>query len=33
MQRDSDMLMAVSHVRLNFVKRSTSKSIAVLQQV
>ena len=33
MQRDSDMLIAVSHVRLYFVKRSTSESIAMLQQV
>ena len=33
MQRDSDMLIAVSHVRLYFVKRSTTESIAMLQQV
>jgi len=33
MQRDSDMLIAVSHVYLYFVKRSTSGSIAMLQQV
>jgi len=33
MQRDSDMLIAVSHVHLYFVKRSTSESIAMLQQV
>ena len=33
MQRDSDMLIVVSHVRLYFVKRSTSDSIAMLPQV
>ena len=33
MQRDSDMLIAVSHVHLYFVKRNTSESIAMLQQV
>jgi len=33
MQRDSDMLIAVSHVHLYFVKRSMSESIAVLPQV
>jgi len=33
MQRDSDMLIAVSHVHSYFVKRSTSESIAMLQQV
>jgi len=27
------MLIAVSHVRLHFVKRSTSESTAMLQQV
>jgi len=29
-QRDSDMLIAVSHVHLYFVKRSMSESIAVV---
>jgi len=33
MQRDSDMLMAVSHVHLYFVKRSMSESVAMLPQV
>jgi len=33
MQRDSDMLIAVSHLRLYFVKRSMSESIAMRQQV
>jgi len=33
MQRDSDKLIAVSHVYLYFVKRRTSGSIAMLQQV
>ena len=33
MQRDSDMLIAVSHVHLYFVKRSMSESTAVLPQV
>ena len=33
MQRGSDMLMVVSHVRLYFVKRSMSDSIAMLPQV
>ena len=33
MQRDSGMLIAVSHVHLYFVKRSMSKSIAMLPQV
>ena len=33
MQRDSDMLIAVSHVHLYFVKRIMSKSIAMLPQV
>ena len=33
MQRDSDMLIAVSHVHLYFVKISMSKSIAMLPQV
>ena len=33
MRRDSDMLIAVSHVHLYFVKRSISKSIAMLPQV
>jgi len=33
MQRDSDMLIAVSHVHSYFVKRSTSESVAMLQQV
>ena len=33
MQRDSDMLIAVSHVYSYIVKRSTSESIAMLQQV
>jgi len=33
MQRDSDMLVAVSHVNLYFVKRITSESIAMLPQV
>jgi len=32
-QRDSDMLTAVSRIRLYFVKRSTSEPIAMLQQV
>ena len=31
MQRDSDMLIAVSHVHSYFVKRSTSESIVMLQ--
>jgi len=33
MKRDSDMLIAESHVQLYFVKRSPSESIAMLQQV
>jgi len=33
MQQDSDMLIAVSHVHLYFVKSLTSKSIATLQQI
>ena len=33
MQRDSDMLIAVSHVHLYFMKRSTSESVAMLPQV
>ena len=33
MQRDSDMLIAVSHVHLYFVKRSMRESIAMLLQV
>jgi len=33
MQRESDMLIAVSHVHLYFLKRSMSKSIATLPQV
>jgi len=33
MQRGSDMLIVVSHVRLYFVKRSMSDSIAMLSQV
>ena len=33
MQRDSDMLIAVSHVHLYCVKRSISESIAMLPQV
>jgi len=33
MQRDSDMLIAVCHVNLYFVKRSTSESVAMLPQV
>jgi len=33
MRRDGDMLIAVSHVRLYFVKRSTSESITMRQQV
>jgi len=33
MQRDSDMLTAVGHVHLYFVKRSTSESIAVVLKV
>ena len=33
MQRDSDNVIAVSHLRLYFVKRSTSESIAMLQQI
>jgi len=33
MQRDSDMLIAVGHVRLYFVKRNTSETIARIQQV
>jgi len=33
MQRDNDMLIAVSHVHLYFVKRSMSEFIAVLPQV
>jgi len=33
MQRDSDMLIAVSHVHLYFVKRSMSEFIAMLPQV
>jgi len=33
MQRDCDTLIAVSHVHLYFVKRSTSESVAMLQQV
>jgi len=32
-QRDSDMLIAASHVHLYFLKRSMSKSIAMLPQV
>ena len=32
-QRDSDMLIAVSHVHLYFVKKSMSESIAMLPQV
>jgi len=33
MQRDSDMMIPVSHVHLNFVKRSMSESVAMLPQV
>jgi len=33
MQRDSDMLIAVTHVHLYFVKRSTSVSVTMLQHV
>jgi len=33
MQRDSDMLIAVSHVHLYFVKRRMSESVAMLPQV
>jgi len=33
MQRDSEKLIAVSHVHLYFLKRSMSKSIAMLSQV
>jgi len=33
MQRDSDKLIAVSHVHLYFLKRSMSKPIAMLPQV
>jgi len=33
MQRDSDMLIAVCHVNLHFVKRSMSESVAMLTQV
>jgi len=33
MQRDSDMLIAVSHVHLYFVKRTMRESIAILPQV
>ena len=33
MQRDSDMLIAVSHAHLYFAKRSMSESIAMLPQV
>jgi len=32
MQRDSFMLIAVSHVHMYFVKRSTSESIAMLHK-
>ena len=32
-QRDSDMLIVVSHVHLYFVKRSTSESVAMFPQV
>jgi len=32
-QRDSDLLIAVSHVHLYFVKKSMSESIAKLPQV
>jgi len=32
MQRGSDMLIAVSHVHLYFMKRSTSESVAMLPQ-
>jgi len=33
MQRDNDMLIAVSDVHLYFVKRSMSESIAMLPEV
>jgi len=33
MQRDSDMLIVVSHVHLHFVKRSISESIAVVLNI
>jgi len=33
MQQDSDMLIAVSHVHLYFVKKSRSESVAMLPQV
>jgi len=33
MQRDSDMLIAVSHVHIYFVKRSMNESVAMLPQV
>ena len=33
MQQDSDMMIGVSHVHLNFVKRSMSESAAMLPQV
>jgi len=33
MQRDNDMLVAVSHIHLYFVKRSMSESVAMLPQV